>query len=263
MRPDFQEWVQRLKEHREHRHRKPWEWAFICQALFERDMLRSGRKGLGFAVGQEPMTALFASSGANIVATDLFTDASAAKGWVETGQHASGYEAINLRGLCDEAVLRERVEFRFADMNHIPEDFHGQFDFVWSACAFEHLGSLELGKQFVVNSMKCLRAGGVAVHTTEFNVSSNWNTVKEGDTVLYRRRDIDDLLRRLRRQGHAADIDYDIGNSVADGTIDLPPYKHTVHMKLRIGDFVSTSIGLIISKGASLRRPAWRTWFAR
>jgi hypothetical protein len=32
-------------------HRKVWEWCAIAQALEERDMLRPGRRGCGFAVG--------------------------------------------------------------------------------------------------------------------------------------------------------------------------------------------------------------------
>jgi 2-polyprenyl-3-methyl-5-hydroxy-6-metoxy-1,4-benzoquinol methylase len=248
MRPELQAWTDPLKEARGHLHRKVWEWCFIAEALAQRGMLAPGRRGLGFAVGQEPLTALFASRGARIVATDLYADEAAAKGWVETGQHASGYAAINQRGICDEATLRERVEFRFADMNDIPPQLHGNFDFVWSSCAFEHLGTLEKGKQFVLNAMHCVRPGGVAVHTTEFNVSSNKETVEEGETVLYRRRDIEDLVRRLRRAGHRIKVRFDTGNSVSDATIDVPPYKHDVHLKLQIGRYVATSIGLIITK---------------
>ena len=45
----------------------------------------------------------------------------------------------------------------------IDTDCHGQFDFVWSACAFEHLGSILNGLEFVVNSVKCLKPGGVVL----------------------------------------------------------------------------------------------------
>jgi hypothetical protein len=36
------------------------------------------------------------------------------------------------------------VDFDVADMNAMPDTL-GQFDFVWSACAFEHLGSIRQG----------------------------------------------------------------------------------------------------------------------
>ena len=248
MSPEYQAWVERLKEARGHLHRKVWEWCFIAQALQDNDMLRPGKIGLGFAVGQEPLTALFATRGANIVATDLFTAEAQANGWVDTAQHASGYEAINLRGICEENRLRELVEFRFADMNRISHEFNARFDFVWSSCALEHLGSLEHGLQFIRNAMACLKPGGVAVHTTEFNVSSNEGTISSGPTVLYRRRDIEQLAEQLRAAGHSIEIDWDQGASLADGFVDLPPYAHATHLKLQIKQYVVTSIGLIIRK---------------
>ena len=56
------------------------------------------------------------------------------------------------------------------------------------------------------------------------------------------------------------DVDFDAGSSVADGTIDVPPYTHQTHLKLQIGQYVATSIGLIITKGA--RRKWWRPFRA-
>lgn len=245
---DFQDWAETIKEARGHLHRKVWEWCFIAQALKEHDVLRPGKVGLGFAVGQEPLSALFANYGANIVATDLFTADAQANGWVETAQHADGYQAINLRGICDEEKLRELVEFKFANMNDISPEFHGRFDFVWSSCAFEHLGSLEHGSQFVYNAMKCLKPSGVAVHTTEFNISSNEETVSSGDTVLYRCKDIEEMIQHLKEDGHHIVMDWDAGAGFADGFIDVPPYKHETHLKLEIANYVVTSIGLIIRK---------------
>ena len=51
-------------------HRKMWEWLFIAEALRERGLLGPGRRGLGFGVGQEPLVALFAAQGCDVVATD-------------------------------------------------------------------------------------------------------------------------------------------------------------------------------------------------
>ena len=39
--------------------------------------------------------------------------------------------------------------------------------------------------------------GGVGVHTTEYNLSSNERTVEQGPTVLYRRRDLDTIRDAL------------------------------------------------------------------
>src|SRR6266542_2731592 len=64
-------------------HRKLWEFAYVAQALYERGVLGPGKRGLGFAVGQEPLPALFASRGCTIVASDLHTEKVSA-GWKDT-----------------------------------------------------------------------------------------------------------------------------------------------------------------------------------
>ena len=50
---------------------------------------------------------------------------------------------------------------------------------LWSSCSLEHLGSISHGIEFILNSLKCLKQHGVAVHTTEFNLSSNEETLNE------------------------------------------------------------------------------------
>ena len=52
MTPEFLFWCNRLKE-APRWHRKVWEYVMICQALWERGMLRAGRRGCGFRIGQE------------------------------------------------------------------------------------------------------------------------------------------------------------------------------------------------------------------
>ncbi len=227
-------------------HRKLWEWLFIIQALDERGMLAPGRRGIGFGVGQDMLSALFASFGCEIVATDLAVEAATAAGWVASGQHSSEREQLNRFGLCDPEDFERRVSFRNVDMNDIPADLV-DFDFSWSACAFEHLGSIGLGQQFIVRQLDCLTPGGVAVHTTEFNVSSNQDTYAEGGTVLFRRRDIEWLVRRLRIAGHRIDVDFDQGHTEADRHVDVEPFTDT-HLKIMCGEYVTTSLGLIVEK---------------
>lgn len=245
----FQAWCDQLREPRNHFHRKVWEWCYVAQALHERGFLQPGMRGLGFAVGQEPLSALFASLGCSILATDQAASAAEQGGWVTTGQHAAHLEQLNLRGICDPAVFAERVRFRAVDMRAIPQDL-GEFDFLWSCCALEHLGTMKLGEDFLFAALDRLRPGGVAVHTTEFNVSSNWLTRWSGQEVLFRRRDIERIARALRRQGHQIELDFTPGDLPIDKLIDRPPYRPTNHLKLRNGWFVTTSIGLIIQKAA-------------
>jgi SAM-dependent methyltransferase len=246
--PEFQTWCELLGEGRGHMHRKIWEFCFICEALAERGLLTSANQGLGFAVGEEPLSSLFASRGVDIVATDLATEEAQKIGWVDSGEHASGMAILNKRNLCDPELFNEHVKFQFCNMNYIPDTFDGKFDFVWSACALEHLGSIKLGQEFVYNSMKCLKPGGVALHTTEYNISSKTDTVDNEGTVIYRQCDIQEIIDTLIRQGHSVEMDWDEGNGVADQFIDVAPYVHNPHLKLQIGKYVTTSIGLIIRK---------------
>jgi hypothetical protein len=242
-------------------HRKMWEWLFIAEALHERGMLAPGRRGLGFGVGQEPLVALFAADGCNLVATDQPHARAVASGWTTSeSEWAGGLERLNEHGLCPPEDFAVRVGFRAVDMNAIPADLRG-FDFTWSSCALEHLGTLAAGMDFVVAQMACLRPGGVAVHTTEFLVTGN-ATVETGGTVVYRRREIEDLATRLRRAGHHIDVDYRLGTTPDDVHVDVPPYSD-VHLRTRLGGYVTTSLALVITKGSPPARGVRRLFGTR
>lgn len=250
--PLYSEWCARIKETRR-LHRKQWEFYFVAQALYERGMLAPGKVGLGFGVGREPLAALFASYGCSIVATDQGLDAAQAGKWVETGQYAGELEQLNERGICDAAEFRRLVSYRTVNMNAIPADLAG-FDFVWSACSLDHLGTIERGQWFIHRAMDCLAPGGVAVHTTEFNVSSNVDTLDKGAVVLFRKKDIEEVATRLGQRGCAIDLDWEIGTGSADRYVDVHPYLHIPHLKVALGGYVSTSIGLIIEGDREIGR---------
>ncbi len=228
-------------------HRKLWEWLFTVVALDERDRLRDGMHGLGFGVGQEPLASLFASLGCTIVATDMAHEEAERAGWTVADQFAGGLELLNKHGLCDEAVFRERVSYRTVDMNAVPDDLTG-FDFTWSSCSFEHLGSIDRGLTFIKEQMKCLRRGGVAVHTTEFNVGSNHETIDHEATVLFRRRDLQRLAWWLYSHGHRIRLDFRPGTLPDDDHVDAAPFS-SVHLRTAILGYTTTSFGLIVRKG--------------
>lgn len=218
-------------------------------------MLAPNRRGLGFAVGREPLAALFASYGCEIVATDLGEEDAKRAGWVSTNQHATNLDALNDRGICPKDVFRERVRFRTVDMNRVPRDLR-DFDFAWSSCSVEHLGTLRRGMRFMQRVTQCLKPGGAAVHTTEFNVLSNTHTVDRNEVVVYRRRDFEEMARWFVRRGHRIELQFDLGDSAEDWQIDRPPYGRAPHLKLQIGEYVATSYGLIVVIGEP--RPWWR-----
>ena len=228
-------------------HRKAWEFVYIVQALRERDMLQSGKKGLGFAVGKEPLASLFAKYGCEIVATDLDSSSEAVNMWSNTNQHSDSIYDLHKPNICGKETFDKNVTFKFLDMNKIPNDCLG-FDFCWSSCAFEHLGSIQKGKEFIYNMIKCLKPGGIAVHTTEYNISSVRSALENSDAILYGRDDLVEMRNTLMEQGHfVEELDFRLGNYPEEDYVAYPPYDSTFY-KLYLSGFVVTSFGLIIKK---------------
>ncbi|MEO7369842.1 MAG: hypothetical protein ABIZ69_03205, partial [Ilumatobacteraceae bacterium] len=219
--------------------------------ILESGVAEPGGRGLAFGVGTEPLPALFAGLGAHVVATDAPTDVGESEGWVATGQHVGSVDHIRYPDIVDGDVFDANVSYRTCDMRDISADLTG-FDFNWSSCCFEHLGSLQAGMDFVVNAVEnTLRPGGIAVHTTEFNLTSDERTVEDGATVIYRHRDIAELVQRLRDRGHTVkDFILAPPSNYWDFHVDTPPYNGKVHLKLLLGQYVTTSIGLVIHRGA-------------
>ncbi|HSD17618.1 MAG TPA: class I SAM-dependent methyltransferase [Thermomonas sp.] len=248
-------------------HRKLWEFAFTLQALHEAGLLAEGKRGIGFGCGEEPLASYFASRGMSSTVTDLSPEQVAGKGWTNTQQHASTLRMAWHPDLVDEARFLHHVDHKFVDMNDVP-DVAEPYDFCWSICALEHLGSIEKGLAFVENAMKVLKPGGIAVHTTEFNYSRDEATVDNWQTVLFQRRHFQQLAERLAAKGHTMlGPDFDVGDGVLDGFVDVPPYtwdteerdimawdkraKPVAHLKLAVDGFPTTCFGIVVRKGAA------------
>jgi SAM-dependent methyltransferase len=256
--PWFRYWAAQIRQAPLY-HRKVWEDAFVLQALWEREAIRPGCKGIGFAVGAEALPAYLAGQGVEVLATDLDAADARSQAWSITHQHASSLEQLHRAALVDRDLFDLHCRYEPIDMNAIPARLHGQFDFCWSVCALEHLGSIEQGLCFIERSVDCLRPGGIAVHTTEFNLELTGETVDNWITVLFQRRHIEALAERLARNGHTLEaVDYDAGSGVLDGFVDLPPFgaashmRHpsSPHLRVSVEGFAATSIGLIIRAAA-------------
>lgn len=234
-------------------HRKLWEYAFLLQALFEEGMLREGLTGIGFGCGEEPIPSYLASRGIQVTVTDLDPEQSRGKGWTSTGQHTSVIDLAYKPELLPRDDFDRRVSLRFVDMRAIPPDLAGRHDFCWSLCALEHLGSVESGLTFVESSLKTLKPGGVAVHTTEFQYAAGTDTFETESLSLFKREHFVDLKRRLEGAGHAVrELDFDIGDGVLDQFVDVPPFdaRAAAHLKAAVCIHPTTSFGLIIRKGS-------------
>ncbi|MBA4332286.1 MAG: hypothetical protein C0414_10080 [Brevundimonas sp.] len=230
-------------------HRKYWEWVYVVHHAFRTGSVGPDKRGLVFGVGQETLPAVFASHGMRVTATDAPFEIGVGTGWQSGNEYAQALAAMP-HGAMDRADFERLVEWRECDMNAIDASLV-DYDFCWSSCCFEHLGDLQKGIDFVINSVeKTLKVGGVAVHTTEFNLSSNENTVTSGSTVIYRLRDIEALVQTLRDRGHTVDpVLIAPDTLVIDGYVDTPPYSAPPHLKLALEGHVSTSIGLVVRRG--------------
>lgn len=249
---EYAELCRELDIPQDHYERKNWEYYFVAQALREENLLKDGKMGLGFGVGKEKMISYLARHGCAILATDLEPDSTGATAWIDSNQHSDSVRDLFLPGICDYETFASKVQFAYVNMNRIPEELQREeFDFTWSCCAFEHVGSIELGKQFILNQMKCLKPGGIAVHTTEFNLSSDVLTVETGPTVIFRKCDIEEIAESLRKDGHEILLNYDVGGGELDRYVDIPPFLSAPdkrHLRLLLGKFITTSIGLFIRK---------------
>lgn len=263
--PWFAYWCKQLKIAPIY-HRKIWEYAFVLQCLHDHGLLREGISAMGFGCGEEPMASYFASLGLDALVTDLDPVQVAGKGWAETHQHAKTREVAFRPDLVSPEVFDARVRHQFVDMNSIPQ-VPKPFDFCWSICAMEHLGNIEAGLSFVENSLKVLKPGGLAIHTTEYNYLSDDETRDSGEVVLFLRKHFQQLAERLRSSGHELlGPDFSVGQGLLDDFIDLPPYGYETegwlineftphmkptspaHLKLSIGGYAATCFGLVIRK---------------
>jgi 2-polyprenyl-3-methyl-5-hydroxy-6-metoxy-1,4-benzoquinol methylase len=240
-----------------HYHRKLWEFSYIAQALWAEGKLGAGMTGLGFGCGDEPLPSLFAKYGVDVTATDMEPERMMSAGWVAPDSGAGSLANIRHPHICPDPERLASIQVRHADMNAISEDLSWRFDFCWSACAFEHLGSLAKGVAFVENSLKVLKPGGVAVHTTELNLSDGPETIDNWPTVLFQKKHFEQLAETLRASGHhVAELDFDIGDGLLDGLIDVPPFKSDIlpivsqapHLRVSVDGFPCTSVGIIVRK---------------
>jgi len=221
--------------------RKIWEWTYTLKALQVAGKLTPEAAGLGFGCGTEPLASCFANFAARVRVTDAPIDVIDGKGWSDTAQHTASLEDAKHEWLASRADLDRVLEFAYVDMNNIPESLLDGFDFVWSSCALEHLGNKLKGLQFIVNSSRCLKPGGIAVHTTEYDLSGT-STIDEWETVLFSSNDLLVVLPALISDAERSfpglklrllPFNLTRGSAFLDGYVDIPPYSY--HANLNSG----------------------------
>ncbi len=207
-------------------HRKLWEFVYILQVLHERGFLRAGVRGLGVAPVEDPLPSYFARLGIETAVADLGAPRGNGAGQAAADQPAGTGTVF-------------------------PNDLRG-FDFCWSTCTMAHLGSIEAGNQFLTAGIETLRPGGLSIHITEFNVKSDKKTVDNRGTVIFRKRDLKDVIGQLRRDGHeVGPMNFYCGSHILDHYVDMPPYRNDPHLKLLLLNYTVTSFGIVVQKRAA------------
>lgn len=237
-------------------HRKVWELCAEAQVFTDGFSVVAvhGRpiNILGFGVGHEPLPSYFAACGASrVVATDAPLTDGIKHDWSDTGQHAVQLDDLYRKEIVSRETFDRHVTYEVADMNDIPAHLlDGSFDMTYSTSSFEHIGGIDKSLAFFCRQMSALKPSGIACHTTEYNFGSNVHTLESDNLVLFRKCDLERLGGMLRSQGDELwPLDLDAGTSELDKIIDVMPYEGKVHLSLKIGPWVTTSVMLIATRG--------------
>lgn len=113
----------------------------------------------------------------------------------------------------------------------------------------EHIGSVTLGQTFVLNSLRFLRPGGVAIHTVELSLSSNAVALRLPGNSVWRRQDVEDVFGAARHLGYEVmEPCFGTGDGKLDRVPDTQPYSSDRHIKLVIDSHVCTSFAMVFRK---------------
>ena len=208
-------------------------------------------KAMGFGIGTEPIPAGLAKLGFHVLATD-YLDGEIATEWKNTDQLVSSPEDLNVRGILTENEFKSKVRFANMDMNQIPENLNAQFDFVWSSCALGHIGSYQKGLDFILRSVELLAPGGIALHTTELDVSPGKSRFESPTLNLYREEDLYSLIDTLQSRGYLVDHFQNTSrwNAESEKFVDREPWGDRPHLRIQVFGREILSLALRIQKPA-------------
>jgi hypothetical protein len=135
-------------------------------------------------------------------------------------------------------------------MNEIPKNLYEKFDFNWSVCAVEHIDGMDKNMNFLIDNLNTLKSGGIAIHTSEFNLSSDLDTCFDPEYFIFRNQDVEKVITKLNALGHEVyPMNFKVGISLADNFVDIPTFvKNNVDLRLELRGVVSTSFGLLARK---------------
>lgn len=231
-------WMSFLKE-RPRLHSKLFQFYAIMEAA--NSLLMEGNekgvlpKAIGFGVGTEPIPAALGKIGFKVTATD-FLDGDIASTWQDSNQLIHSVKDLNSRGILTENEFEAVINFLNLDMNKIPIEFQNKYDFVWSSCALGHIGGYQQGLDFIFKSSFLLKPGGIALHTTELDLSDNPSRYESSTLNFYKPKDLIEVLAALRSHGFQVD-DFYVPKMWTDRSVkylDREPWGDQPHIRIEL-----------------------------
>jgi hypothetical protein len=235
-------WCATLRE-RPRYHRRVWESAYVLQALYEAEALFPEAKVLAFGPVDGSVISHLARN--NVRSTVVATSAPPRR-----------------EDLIDPHTFDHKVVHRSLDEQGL-DGLEG-FDACWSIGNIGGHGSIRAGMDFLVESMKALKPGGLAVHVFDFNFANDEETLDNWPSVLLQRRHIEALAEELAAAGYRPrKLDFHMGHQPLDRFVDMPPFNldrtksfeslwqdgwQGAHLKVSVDGFPVTSFGLVCTR---------------
>jgi len=123
-----------------------------------------------------------------------------------------------------------------------------------SLCSIEHVGSIKLGQQAVLDSLTLLKPGGVAFHTVEFQLASLETTVEHPGESVWRKKDMERLIAEAKRRAYIVPrVEWGAGEKEldrerADNCFNPGGYRGDDHVKLSCDGITKTSYAMVIQR---------------
>jgi len=164
--PDFERIVRTELEEEPRFHRKQWEFVQIFRTLEALGYLNPRSRGLSMGGGEERLLYAVARRAGHLTVTDLYESGSLWDGARTDTPDRS------LKAAAPFAIDPSRLTARRMDMRALEFD-DASFDFCYSSCAIEHIGTDDDFLEHLREVRRVLKDDGVYVLTTEFHYGAD------------------------------------------------------------------------------------------
>ena len=157
-------------------HRKQWEFAMIFLALRKLGFLEADKTGLSMGGGTERVLYSIAKHVKKLFVTDLYDENTS---W-DCARTLNPDDLI--KNNMPSEITTNNITALKMDMRSL--DFEDNtFDFCYSSCAFEHIGSFDDFGQHLDEVYRCLKPEGVYVFTTELQLGNT--TIQDKNNYIF------------------------------------------------------------------------------